>query len=591
LINSGAFSLLFSHLKIEHNIVLRDSTKGYSELKRRKENYDNDEQLSNENPVGIQIMKLKLKEEESDVEEFKDDLYFEGDDPELSQELTYDQLPDLEKDQDEDRLPCIQCNKTFTSKNTLKRHLRKIHGIYTKPKEKKSEETQDPFVKHDHFTQVGEKLEEADMVCKYCSSCKLKILVNSGAFSILFSHLKIEHDIIIRSSLKEYETDRYGDKEESDNRSKEKSSLDPVNNEEPIDESDLDPSSIMEYSDKPVGVQIMKLKEEDYSDVEEFKDDLYFDDDETNNEEDADDNEENLKKEHLHRIQTDPGEVNTSRKKSVNFDKKKHLRSHPKHRDPADEERIPCTHCDKTFTLKKTLHRHLLKVHGFDRKKKGKKSEEETEAEFVKHEHFTQVGEKLDEADMVCKYCGETYSNKTLSRSNWNRRLKKHLYDVHQDKLSFQLVNYLTNQMERERLRKQEYNLINRDKIAESYRKRAYGLDPETGKVVRFRAKIENYNRQFHKCTYEGCTKDFISASRLRDHIRTHTGERPYQCTTCGKSFTKHSYLNNHLVSHSDEAKYVCNFCGNRYKYAGGLEKHIKEGKGCSAQKLAVPFI
>ena len=73
--------------------------------------------------------------------------------------------------------------------------------------------------------------------------------------------------------------------------------------------------------------------------------------------------------------------------------------------------------------------------------------------------------------------------------------------------------------------------------LDQNNRKRAYGLDPDTGKVVRFRAKIENYNRQFHKFTYEGCTQD---------HNRTYTGERPYQCTTCGKSFTKqsHSYCN-----------------------------------------------
>ena len=303
-----------------------------------------------------------------------------------------------------------------------------------------------------------------------CHNCKLNILVDSGAFSLLFSHLKIEHDIVLKDSTKESELNSKGNEEEN------------LDNEEKAP------------SENPVGIQIMKLKEEE-SDVEEFKDDLYFGDDDY----DVDD--------------TKPSQELTEDELP--------LISYPTTKDP-DEDRVPCTKCKKTFTNKNTLNRHLRKIHGIYTKPKAKKTEE-TQDPFVKHDHFTQVGDKVEEADMICKYCGETYSNKTLSRSNWNRRLKKHLFDGHQDQLSVQLIDSIKNQIEKEKLRQSEYHFMNRDIIKERKQKKAYGLDPETGKVVRFRAKIENYNRQFHKCTYEGCTKDFISASRLRDHIRTHT--------------------------------------------------------------------
>ena len=37
------------------------------------------------------------------------------------------------------------------------------------------------------------------------------------------------------------------------------------------------------------------------------------------------------------------------------------------------------------------------------------------------------------------------------------------------------------------------------------------------------------------KCSY--CQKVFKEGPKLRDHINTHTGERPHACDHCGKTF------------------------------------------------------
>ncbi|GIQ93111.1 hypothetical protein KIPB_017351, partial [Kipferlia bialata] len=66
----------------------------------------------------------------------------------------------------------------------------------------------------------------------------------------------------------------------------------------------------------------------------------------------------------------------------------------------------------------------------------------------------------------------------------------------------------------------------------------------------------------FHQCPI--CTRSFKKESRLRDHMTTHTGVRPYPCTHpgCDKAYKRQAHLTRHIRSaHSKDKPYACPSC------------------------------
>jgi uncharacterized Zn-finger protein len=55
------------------------------------------------------------------------------------------------------------------------------------------------------------------------------------------------------------------------------------------------------------------------------------------------------------------------------------------------------------------------------------------------------------------------------------------------------------------------------------------------------------------QCKYPECNKSYLKASHLKQHIRSHTGEKPYKCTwhNCQWQFTRSDELTRHYRKHT----------------------------------------
>jgi len=80
-------------------------------------------------------------------------------------------------------------------------------------------------------------------------------------------------------------------------------------------------------------------------------------------------------------------------------------------------------------------------------------------------------------------------------------------------------------------------------------------------------------------CDREGCEKVFVSSGKLLAHFRAHLGIRAHPCPVdgCDLSFTQPGHLNTHLRDvHRKEKPFACTICPSAFSRRDTLEDHVR---------------
>ena len=106
----------------------------------------------------------------------------------------------------------------------------------------------------------------------------------------------------------------------------------------------------------------------------------------------------------------------------------------------------------------------------------------------------------------------------------------------------------------------------------QSYSKESQLNRPQCDDVSSYSSTHDNIKRR--SCTQ--CEYTCALPSKLKRHMRVHTGEKPYSCTQCDYSCAQSQQLKIHMSVHTGEKPFSCTQCDFSCAQSSYLKKHMR---------------
>lgn len=161
---------------------------------------------------------------------------------------------------------------------------------------------------------------------------------------------------------------------------------------------------------------------------------------------------------------------------------------------------------------------------------------------------------------------------------------KPHLYPPTENSLltiatQEQQNNHISTHLEpRTKTSSNEANMLNRCKFC--------NLHFSTSRQLFHHQQLKHPRMKSHQCKY--CGRFFARTTVLTEHIRTHTGEKPFVCNVCNRAFSQMTNLKRHQKIH-DRKSITCRYCKAVFTDYALLLKHM-QSHGKSQEKIPKSF-